>query len=80
MSIANIGIFLVIGAAVLALLPKSPVVALIEVIAGHKLTFLAWVNWFIPVGEMATIMEIWLAALAAFYVISMLLRWIKVVK
>lgn len=41
--------------------------------------YLAWVNWFIPISTLIDIMIGWLAAIAAFYAIMAILRWMKIV-
>ena len=40
---------------------------------------LGWVNYFIPLSEMAGIMTLWLIAIGVYYLSSIFLRWIKAV-
>lgn len=51
---------------ILSLLPMSPFIHIIEDIAGFE--FLGYMNYFIPFGAMANVMNLWLAALLAYYV------------
>lgn len=41
--------------------------------------FLSYVNWFVPISTLLDILTIWLAAIAVFYAVMAILRWIKVV-
>lgn len=40
--------------------------------------FLGMINWFIPISEMIAILEGWGIAIGASYVVSIILRWLKV--
>lgn len=62
---------------IINLLPKSPFREFID-------TFvitdgLQWLNWFIPVSEILTILTIWLTAVALFYLYSVIMRWVKLI-
>lgn len=78
LSISNIGIVLIFLTFALALLPDSPFTAFINVIG--EIPYLAELNWFVPITEMLAIGQAWLVAITAYYVISLLLRWIKVIE
>lgn len=41
---------------------------------------LAMINYFIPLSEMIVILEGWGVAIIGYYALSILLRWIKVVR
>lgn len=41
--------------------------------------YLKYVNWFIPVSTLLDILVVWLSAIAVFYAIMAILRWIKIV-
>lgn len=41
--------------------------------------YMHWVNWFVPIGTMVNIMVVWLAAIASFYGIQGMLRWIHLI-
>ena len=58
-------------------LPRSPFAGFIDQIG--ELPGLAWLNWFFPVSECLSVMVAWLAAIAVYYAISVILRWVKVI-
>lgn len=58
-------------------LPTSPFAQFIDDFAG--MPYLSWVNWFIPVGEIITVVQVWLFAIATFYIYSIVLRWVKAI-
>jgi len=64
--------------AVLLLLPDSPFVAITKDADIQQV--LGWLNWFIPVSQMVAILEVWLVAVALFYVYQMILRFAKVIE
>lgn len=41
--------------------------------------YMRWINWFVPVGTILQILTIWLTAIAVFYAIMAILRWVKIV-
>lgn len=41
--------------------------------------YLGYLNWFIPLSTIIDIMAIWLGAIAVFYMVMAILRWIRVV-
>ena len=78
LSISNIGIVLIFMTFALSLLPSSPFVAFIDAIG--SIPYLDVLNWFLPVSEMLAIGQAWLTSITAFYVISLVLRWIKAIE
>lgn len=76
--IAKINAFLykIVGL-ILSVLPDSPFTAVIADL--ENVPWLGYMNWFIPVGTMLKIGTLWTAAIAAFYVYQLILRWAKVV-
>lgn len=62
-------------------LPISPVQRYISSWSGIDVirSYLKYVNWFIPVSTILNILSIWLAAIAVFYTVMAILRWVKVV-
>ncbi len=58
-------------------LPTSPVADWIDLFA--DLPFLGYLNWFIPVGVCVEITYGWCVCIAGYYLISVLLRWVKVI-
>lgn len=64
-------------ALVMAFLPSSPFQEYISRI--DSIPYLAELNWFVPVPEILTIMEAWLACVVIYYLYSAIMRWIKVI-
>lgn len=62
---------------VLKLLPFSPFEGVIDQL--ESLPYLEYLNWFIPVGTFLTIGSLWLTAITTYYMLSILLRWIKAI-
>jgi hypothetical protein len=61
---------------VLSILPDDPFMPFI-----NNLQVASWIsalNWIVPIGAFATIGAAWLVAVAGFYVIKAVLRWVKV--
>ena len=63
--------------AIVRLLPTSPFAAWIDSFSG--LPGLSWLNWFFPVGACLQVMVAWLAAITAFYLYSVIARWVKLI-
>ena len=63
---------------VVAALPRSPFTAFIEDVSHFP--FLGYANWFLPIGKMLEAGAAWLAAIALFYLYSMIARWIKLIQ
>lgn len=62
---------------VIQILPRSPFAQFVEQF--EDLPYLGYLNWFIPVRSILTIMAAWLAAITLFYVYSVVARWIKLI-
>lgn len=63
---------------VLSFLPLSPFAPVISGL--EQLPYLGYLNYFVPVGTFIKIGEAWLAAIALFYLYSVLARWIKLIE
>lgn len=63
--------------AIVRVLPRSPFASLLDQFEG--LPFLGYLNWFIPVRAILTVMAAWLTAIAAFYLYSVIARWVKLI-
>lgn len=61
----------------LALFPQSPFAPFIDSL--EQLPYLGYLNWFVPVGGMLAVGTAWLAAIAVYYLYSVLARWIKLI-
>lgn len=61
-------------------LPDSPFVAYINAAPdGEIIKILKWVNVFVPIPAMIVMGELWLIAIAGYYIVSAILRWGKAV-
>lgn len=61
-----------------SLLPKSPIVYLTtnDTISD----ILSYVNWFIPIYLWISILEGWLTAVCIYYIVQVILRWVKIIE
>ena len=62
----------------LSLLPLSPFADAIDNLS--QLPYLGYLNYFVPVGTFLKIGAAWLAAIALFYLYSVLARWTKLIE
>lgn len=67
-----------LGETIVNALPSSPIVWLEANTQIRQ--YLKWVNWFIPIYQMIPILEAWLVCVVCYYVLQIILRWIKVVE
>lgn len=65
------------GNTILSVLPHSPMQKFIGYF--DTLPYLSYLNWFIPVSSIIIVCESWLAAIAIFYIYSIILRWVKAI-
>lgn len=63
---------------VLKVLPTSPFRDFIN--SMEELPYLGYLNYFIPIGTFIKIGTAWLAAIALFYLYSIVLRWIRAIE
>lgn len=63
--------------ALLKLLPLSPFAPFIAEL--DNLPYLGYINYFVPIGACLKIGAAWLAAIALFYLYSVVARWIKLI-
>lgn len=63
--------------AIVRVLPLSPFKEFLEDF--EDLPFLGYLNWFVPVRSILIVMGVWLAAVAAFYLYSVIARWVKLI-
>jgi len=61
----------------ISVLPTSPFAPFIVEIS--SLPGLPWLNWFFPVGKCLQVLAAWCAAIALFYVYSVVMRWVKMI-
>lgn len=62
---------------VLQVLPTSPLRAWIDSMG--DIPYLSYLNWFFPVSEVISVLALWVAAIALFYLWSVVLRWLRVI-
>lgn len=62
---------------IVQLLPLSPFAGFLDQFA--NLPYLGYLNWFIPVRGMLTVMAAWLSAIVIFYLYSVIARWVKLI-
>lgn len=60
----------------LKILPTSPFLLVSEI----NLSFLEELNWVIPIDFMISVSLTWLICIAIYYIVSIALRWIKVIQ
>jgi len=63
---------------IMMMLPDSPFTMLSKDADIQQV--LGWLNWIIPVSSMVAILEVWLTAIAIFYVYQLILRWSKAIE
>ena len=62
---------------VVKFLPISPFRKFLDAFA--DIEYLGMLNWFVPVGDMLIVLGAWVSVIAGFYLISIVLRWLKVI-
>lgn len=67
-----------LGQKIVDFLPSSPIVYLESIPEVKK--YLGMVNWFIPVYTMISLTEAWLLAIVVYYLVQVVLRWVKVIE
>jgi len=62
---------------VINLLPDSP----FNVLSNSNVEqYMGYFNWLFPVSEMVAILQVWVVAVASFYIFQALLRWVKAIE
>lgn len=62
----------------IALLPQSPFKDFFTTV--DKIPYIEYINWFIPIGKMLTLGSAWLSAVGTFYLLSVVLRWVRAIE
>lgn len=60
----------------LSLLPDSPFLYISNMAVSNYINSLAWI---VPIGSMLSILQLWLVAIALYYIVSVFLRWAKAI-
>lgn len=68
-------VFNTLWSAIISFLPGSPFKAIIGNLEG--IPYIAQLNWFFPVHECIIVIEVWLTAVALFYMYSAIMRFIR---
>ena len=63
---------------VLGLLPRSPFTQIQSFLSPIE-PYLGYLNWFVPVNWILSVMLLWLTAVGLFYLYSVIMRWIKLI-
>ena len=74
----SLGLKFLILSLVLAMLPQSPFQAFTQYFA--QIPFLGFINFFLPIGEMLAVLEVWLIAVAVIYSILYILNHVGALK
>lgn len=77
-TLSEFAIKVLLIAVVVALLPVSPFVGYSTLV--NQIPFVGYLNWFLPIPEMITIMESWLAVVAVYYTILFGLNYVGILK
>lgn len=64
--------------AILSVLPTSPFSSYISALS--SMPYLGYLNYFVPVGTFIAIGQAWLTAIALFYLYSIVMSWIRVIR
>lgn len=78
------GLFSHFSSALMQVLPVSPFAAFFSEWSqgsgyGTLRTGIAWLNWLFPAAACVRILEAWLVAVLAYYIYSVVMRWLKVI-
>lgn len=66
---------------ILNFFPSSPVQSVLAALNGSQFaTWLSWLNWFVPIGVFLGISEAWLVGIGIYYLMQLVLRWIKAIE
>lgn len=77
---ALLGIIQRFAGFILSALPRSPLADLIDEIELPFQQGLGWLNWVFPVSFLLQVMAAWLAAYSVFLLLSIVMRWVKVIR
>lgn len=64
----------------LSILPLSPFSFLYEASTSPVAQYLAWLNWFIPMGQIITIFNTWCASILIYYIVQIGLRKLNAIE
>ena len=62
----------------MGVLPLSPFRSWVDYLRG--VPYLGYINWFIPMKTVMGVTASWIAAITTYYIVSAILRWLKMVQ
>ena len=62
---------------ILSILPDSPFVAIDNSPVSE---YIGYINWIVPMTEIIAILQVWVVAIATYYLVVIVLRWIKAIQ
>jgi len=68
--------FRVVIIAVIGVLPDSPFTMISNSAIGE---YIGYINWILPLQQIVAILQVWVVAIAIFYIYQAILRWVKAV-
>lgn len=77
-AVSDLGVKVIIISLILTILPVSPFVGFNTLVS--NIPYLSFVNWFLPIPEMLTILESWLVVVSVYYGILYLINYTGIVK
>jgi len=67
--------------AAISILPESPFLFLTELeMESNLVNYISYFNWVVPVTSFLTITIYWLSAIVIYYLVSVILRWVKLIQ
>lgn len=64
----------------LNLLPDSPFKFLQSYDTSPVGQWLSYINWFIPINDMLVILANWCACILVYYIVQLILRWVRAIE
>lgn len=61
---------------VLSILPTSPFIIIEDI----EIPYLNYLNWILPIDLFLSILGYWLSAIGIYYIVSVVLRWVKAIE
>lgn len=65
-----------VGEMMVNILPPSPFL----VVENIEIPYLKYLNWVIPIDEIIVITMYWLSAIVVYYIVQVILRWVKIIR
>ena len=62
---------------ILSILPDSPFIAIDNSPVSE---YIGYINWIVPMTEIIAILQVWVVAIATYYLVVIVLRWIKAIQ